>query len=94
MGAIMSGASGYLLKEIGAQGILDAITRISEGQRLLDPTVTAKVLERVRHGDEEDRGWAELSERERQILELISEGQTNKEIAERYTLATRRKRTT
>ncbi len=87
MGAIMSGASGYLLKEIRAQGILDAITRISEGQSLLDPAVTAKVLERVRHGDEGDRRWAELSDHEKQILELIAEGQTNKEIAEKVHLS-------
>ncbi len=55
MGTIMSGAFGYLLKEIRAQGILDAITRISEGKSLLDPAVTSKGLERVRHGNEEER---------------------------------------
>ncbi|HIL30479.1 MAG TPA: response regulator transcription factor, partial [Dehalococcoidia bacterium] len=50
MGSIMAGASGYLLKEIRSQEIVDAIRRVGSGQSLLDPSVTASVLERVRRG--------------------------------------------
>ena len=82
MGSIMAGASGYLLKEIRSQEILDAVSRVSQGQSLLDPAVTAKVLERVRRGNPEDEQWNQLTEHEKQILELITEGKTNKEISQ------------
>jgi len=82
MGSIMAGASGYLLKEIRSQAILDAVSRVSQGQSLLDPAVTAKVLERVRRGNPEDEQWNQLTEHEKQILELITEGKTNKEISQ------------
>jgi len=87
MGSIMAGASGYLLKEIRSQEILDAVSRVSQGQSLLDPAVTAKVLERVRRGNPEDEQWNQLTEHEKQILELITEGKTNKEIAQDVNLS-------
>ena len=80
MGSIMAGASGYLLKEIRSQEIVDAIRRVGSGQSLLDPTVTAAVLDRVRRGKEQDV-MAQLTEQEHKILEWIAEGQTNREIA-------------
>ncbi|MCI0844296.1 MAG: response regulator transcription factor [Chloroflexi bacterium] len=80
MGSIMAGASGYLLKEVRSQEIVDAIRRVGAGQSLLDPTVTAGVLERVRQGKEEDV-LAQLTGQEQKVLELIAEGQTNREIA-------------
>ena len=87
MGSIMAGASGYLLKEIRSQEILDAVSRVSQGQSLLDPAVTAKVLERVRRGNPEDAQWNQLTEHEKQILELITEGKTNKEISQNVHLS-------
>ena len=87
MGSIMAGASGYLLKEIRSQEILDAVSRVSQGQSLLDPAVTAKVLERVRRGNPEDEQWNQLTEHEKQILELITEGKTNKEISQNVHLS-------
>ena len=87
MGSIMAGASGYLLKEIRSQEIVDAIRRVGAGQSLLDPAVTAAVLERVRRGKGEDEGWTQLTEQERHILELIADGKTNKEIAEVVSLS-------
>lgn len=87
MGSIMAGASGYLLKEIRSQEIVDAIRRVGAGQSLLDPAVTAAVLERVRLGKEEDQRWVHLTEQERHILELIAEGKTNREIAEVVSLS-------
>jgi len=80
MGAIMAGASGYLLKEIRSREIVDAIRTVGEGRSLLDPSVTVGVLERVRRGREEDP-LAQLTEQEHRILELIAEGCTNLEIA-------------
>ena len=80
MGSIMAGASGYLLKEIRSQEIVDAIRKVGSGQSLLDPTVTANVLDRVRRGKEEDV-LAQLTDQEQKILELIADGQTNREIA-------------
>ena len=86
MGSIMAGASGYLLKEIRSQEIVDAIRLVGTGQSLLDPAVTASVLERVRRGKEEDV-LAQLTEQEQKILELIAEGQTNREIAVQINLS-------
>ena len=86
MGSIMAGASGYLLKEIRSQEIVDAIRTVGAGQSLLDPTVTASVLERVRRGKEEDV-LAQLTEQEQKILELIAEGQTNRDIAGQINLS-------
>ncbi len=87
MGSIMAGASGYLLKEIRSQEIVEAIRRVGAGQSLLDPAVTASVLERVRRSKDEDDKWAQLTEQERRILELIANGKTNREIAEEVNLS-------
>ena len=86
MGSIMAGASGYLLKEIRSQEIVEAIRRVGAGHSLLDPTVTAGVLERARRGKEEDV-LAQLTDQEQKILELIAAGQTNREIAGQITLS-------
>ena len=86
MGSIMAGASGYLLKEVRSQEIVDAIRRVASGQSLLDPAVTASVMERVRRGKEVDVR-AQLTGQEQKILELIADGQTNREIAGRTNLS-------
>jgi two-component system, NarL family, response regulator DevR len=85
--AIMAGAAGYLLKQIKGTDLVDAIRRVAAGQSLLDPNVTARVLERLRRGPEEDERLARLTEQERKILDLIAEGLTNRQIAERIFLA-------
>jgi DNA-binding NarL/FixJ family response regulator len=85
--AIMAGAAGYLLKQIKGTDLVDAIRRVSSGQSLLDPQVTARVLERLRRGPEEDERLARLTDQERRILDLIAEGLTNRQIAERIFLA-------
>ena len=86
IGSIMAGASGYLLKEIRSQEIVDAIRLVGSGQSLLDTSVTAAVLERVRRGKEEDP-MAQLTDQEKKILELIAEGQTNRQIAGQINLS-------
>ena len=85
--AIMAGAAGYLLKQITGTDLVDAVRRVAAGQSLLDPTVTARVLERLRNGPEEDERLARLTDQERKILDLIAEGLTNRQIAERMFLA-------
>ena len=85
--SIMAGAAGYLLKQIKGTDLVDAIRRVAQGQSLLDPTVTARVLERLRKGPEEDARLARLTEQERKILDLIAEGLTNRQIGERMFLA-------
>ena len=85
--AIMAGASGYLLKETRSQDLVEAVRRVAEGESLLDPAVTGRVLERLRKGDEEDPRIASLTDQERKILALIAEGLTNRQIAERIHLA-------
>jgi two-component system, NarL family, response regulator DevR len=85
--AIMAGASGYVLKQIRGTDLVDAVRRVAAGQSLLDPAVTARVLERIRSGIEEPKELRMLTEQERRILEYIAEGLTNHEIAQRMFLA-------
>jgi len=80
--SILAGASGYLLKDARSRTVLDAITSVAEGRSLLDPTVTGKVLERVRKGTGEDPALASLTDQERKVLEHVAEGKTNREIGE------------
>jgi DNA-binding NarL/FixJ family response regulator len=85
--SIMAGAAGYLLKQIKGNDLVDAVRRVANGQSLLDPSVTERVLERLRSGPAEDERLARLSEQERKILDLIAEGLTNRQIGERMFLA-------
>ena len=85
--AIMAGAAGYVLKQIKGTDLVDAIRKVAAGQSLLDPAVTARVLERLRKGPEEDERMARLTDQERRILDLIAEGLTNRQIAEHMFLA-------
>jgi two-component system response regulator DevR len=85
--AIMAGAAGYVLKQIRGTDLVDAVRRVAAGQSLLDPAITARVLERIRHGVEEPRELKLLTEQERRILEYVAEGLTNREIAGKMFLA-------
>jgi DNA-binding NarL/FixJ family response regulator len=84
--AIMAGASGYLLKQVRGTDLIEGVRRVARGDSLLDPAVTARVLERIRRRDEDDE-VTNLSAQEQTILELISEGLTNRQIGERMFLA-------
>ena len=86
MGSIMAGASGYLLKEIRSQEIVEAIRQVGTGRSLLDPAVTAGVLERVRRGKDDDK-LDQLTNQEQRILELVAQGKTNKEISQEINLS-------
>jgi two-component system, NarL family, response regulator DevR len=86
--AILAGASGYLLKDVAAADLLAGIRRVAAGESLLDPSVTARVLQRVREGGtERDGGLNRLSPTERRILDAIAEGQTNRQIGRQLGLA-------
>lgn len=85
--AIMAGAAGYLLKQVRGHDLIDTVRRVASGQSTLDPHVTAQVLDRVRNGPASDPELDQLTSQEQKILELIGEGLTNRQIAERMFLA-------
>jgi two-component system response regulator DevR len=85
--SIMAGASGYVLKQISGGELVAAIRRVAAGESLLDPAVTARVLERLRSPQTDDDPLSDLTSQERRILALISEGMTNRQIAAQMYLA-------
>jgi two-component system response regulator DevR len=85
--SIMAGASGYILKQVRGNDLIDGVRRVAAGQSLLDPAMTTRVLDRLRHGQEEDERIASLTAQERRILDLLAEGLTNRQIGERLHLA-------
>jgi DNA-binding NarL/FixJ family response regulator len=85
--AIMAGAAGYVLKQIRGTDLVDAVARVAAGQSLLDPAVTARVLERIRSGGQQPSELRVLTDQERRILEFVAQGMTNHEIAQKMFLA-------
>jgi DNA-binding NarL/FixJ family response regulator len=85
--SIMAGASGYVLKDIKGQDLVNAVRSVARGKSLLDPAAAARVMERLRAGSAQDQQLASLSDQERRVLELIGEGMTNRQIAETLHLA-------
>lgn len=82
--AIKAGASGYVLKQIGADGLIAAIESACRGESPLDPALTQRVFQEVRRAvkEEEAAAFSSLSHQEKHVLALVSEGKTNREIAE------------
>jgi two-component system, NarL family, response regulator DevR len=87
--SIMAGASGYVLKQVHGTDLVRAIRAVGQGQSLLDPVITGKVLERLRKGKHllRDERLARLSAQEERILTLVAEGLTNREVGARLKLA-------
>ena len=81
--AIRAGASGYILKQIGGEDLVRALEAVGRGEAMLDPTVTQRVFQEVRRAvkEEEASAFAHLSQQEKHVLQLVSEGKTNREIA-------------
>ena len=83
--AVLAGASGYVLKDIRGQGLIDGIRIVAAGGSLVSKSVPARVVQDLTRPAEDPA--AQLSLRERQVLDLIAEGLTNREIGERLDLA-------
>jgi two-component system response regulator DevR len=81
--AIRAGASGYILKQIGSEDLIKALESVGRGDALLDPAVTQRVFQEVRRAvkEEEASAFSHLSQQEKHVLLLVSEGKTNREIA-------------
>lgn len=79
--SILAGASGYVLKEIDSQHLIQTIETVAAGKSALDPSITDKVLKNIRKNAAEKEGLSQLTSQEKQILSLIAKGRTNREIA-------------
>jgi len=84
--AVMAGAAGYVLKQVRGSDLIAGVRRVAAGESLLDPTITTRLLDRLRNQGEDDE-LGSLSDQERKILDLIAEGLTNRQIGERMFLA-------
>ncbi|MEV6291413.1 response regulator transcription factor [Streptomyces sp. NPDC051896] len=88
--SIMAGASGYVLKQIQGSDLVSAVRTVAAGQSLLDASATTRLMARLRGDQQEEQqpdGLQGLTEREREILALIGEGLTNRQIGQRLYLA-------
>ena len=85
--AIMAGAAGYVLKEVRSGELVTAIRRVANGETLLDPAVTTRVLDRIRTGRAKDPRLEHLTPQELRILDLLADGLTNRQIAAETFLA-------
>ena len=90
LAAIVAGASGFMLKEVQTRELIEAMRTVGRGGKILDAASSAAVIEQIRRGNvvsEEDRLAQQLTERELRILDLISDGLTNREIGEQLYLS-------
>ncbi|MFF7214849.1 response regulator [Streptomyces sp. NPDC008238] len=89
--AIMAGAAGYVLKQIKGSDLVSAVRTVASGQSMLDPATTARLMNSLREQEQppepQDEALSGLTPREREILELIGEGLTNRQIGERLFLS-------
>ena len=80
--SIYAGADGYLLKNIGANTLIDAIETVASGRPILDPGIIPSLLKRIRSRSAQAVGDKALSPQEQRIMSLVAEGKTNKEIGD------------
>lgn len=85
--AVLAGASGYVIKDVQGSGLLDSLRKVAEGKSLIDPSLSKRVVARISEAHRSDPRLESLSAREREILTLIAEGLTNREIGVRLSLA-------
>lgn len=85
--AIVAGAAGYVLKQIRGTDLVEGIRKVAAGGSLLDAAATAQVLDRIRRSAQTNDPFADLTDQERRILQLIGQGMTNREIGEELFLA-------
>ena len=87
MDAILAGASGYVVKDIKGMELARAIKEVGSGRSLLDNRAAAALMARLRNSTETNGPLASLTDQERKLLDLLGEGLTNRQIAERMFLA-------
>ena len=87
LASVLAGASGYVLKEVGASDIVADVRAVAQGKSLLDPALAKRVLDRINSPPTEDKRVASLTAQERKILDRIAQGETNRQIAEGMFLA-------
>src|SRR6266487_606612 len=87
LGAIMAGAAGYVLKQVCGSDLVGAVRTVAAGKSMLDPHAAHRVMQRIRERMVSVDPVASLSEQEKKVLELIGDGMTNRQIAERMFLA-------
>ena len=87
LGAVLGGASGFVIKDIKNLDLLDAIRRVAKGETLIDTSTTAKLRSRLREASNPAGGIDDLTDQERRVLEFIGEGLTNRQIANSMFLA-------
>jgi DNA-binding NarL/FixJ family response regulator len=83
----MAGASGYVLKQIRGNDLVESVRKVGRGESLLDPEMTDRVFRRIRGEEADDPLLSRLSKQERKILDYIAAGLTNRQIAEEMFLA-------
>jgi two-component system, NarL family, response regulator DevR len=87
LAAVLAGAAGYVIKQVGGSDLVGDVRKVSEGKSLLDPKLTRRVLERIQTPSQEEGQLASLTAQERRILDRIAQGETNRQIAEGMFLA-------
>jgi len=85
--AVLAGAAGYVIKDVQGSGLLDSLRKVAAGKQLIHPSLSTRVVQRITETHQSDPRLEALSTREREILPLIAEGLTNREIGERLGLA-------
>ncbi|SDZ42552.1 response regulator [Herbiconiux ginsengi] len=85
--AVVAGAAGYVLKDVRGAGLIDAVRAVAAGRTLMDPALTRRASEHMKSAVDDDPRFESLSLRERQILALIGEGLTNRQIGDHLSLA-------
>ncbi|MFE5672930.1 response regulator [Agromyces sp. NPDC056523] len=87
MSAVLAGAAGYVLKNVRGTTIIEDVRAVAKGRRLIDRSLSAKVVEQAQRDDHDDPRFSALNLRERQVLALIADGLTNRQIGEKLGLA-------
>jgi len=87
LASVLAGASGYVLKEVRGSGLIDAVRQVAMGRSLIDPAVVTRVMAHLQAGTGKQDRLSGLTEREREVLDLIADGLTNRQIGERLFLA-------
>ncbi|MCU1407806.1 MAG: response regulator transcription factor [Glaciihabitans sp.] len=87
LAAILAGANGYLLKEIGSDDFADKVRRVAAGENLFSPEMRDRVVARLQAAEDSDPRLANLTSQEKRVLSLVAEGLTNRQIAQHLFLA-------